>query len=146
MPCLAMLPSIKNIQRALAVAIPSALLVVAMPGAWDAAAGAGAASLAALVSALFIAATERLASGRGGGWWPGLVLGLALAMHPGAALWVVPVFVAVVVARPAPATEARRGEGRLPTVPLTLMAAPLIALVVLVVLWPSLWQMAVGLF
>lgn len=31
MPCLAMLPSIKNIQRALAVAIPSALLVVAMP-------------------------------------------------------------------------------------------------------------------
>ncbi len=121
--------------------LAAAALLALLPGALDGAAGAGAAAGAVLAIAALTAAMRRLETGQGGGLLPGIAWGLALAVHPGALFLLVPIFAAVAIARPpagAPSTDA--GALRLPSVPASTYAAPVVGLIVLVALWPALWS------
>ncbi|MCB9734293.1 MAG: hypothetical protein H6745_16980 [Deltaproteobacteria bacterium] len=121
----------------LAAGAAGALLV--MPGVLEAASAAGSAAVGLAAMALLMFATERCL--RGAAALPvGVAWGLALGCHPGAVFLLIPVFAAYIVARPAqgpPSTLS--GEGRLPTAPLGLLAAPVVGLVTLVAMWPALW-------
>ena len=118
-----------------------AVVFLALPGVWDAAAGATSSAVAAAAMVMLLLAVDRLGRGRGGGVAVGITLGLALAVHPAALFLLVPLFVTVAIARRAPREDGiPQGSAPLPAVPLSLFAAPVVALVVLVALWPSLWS------
>ncbi len=69
----------------------------------------------------------------------GLALGLCLGVHPFAVALAVTAFVAWAVARPPETRTFWDGHLRLPSAPVALFLVPVVALVVLVLLWPSLW-------
>lgn len=121
--------------------------LIGTPGLIDAALSAGHGASAILVSTLFALALERVARRRGGFLAQlalGLLVGLALAIHPSAlVLWPVILVAWALHARPSGGDTMPpppRGTLTLPAAPLLLFAVPLIALVVLVALWPALWN------
>ncbi len=125
------------------VAVVAAVGLLLQPGALDAAGASGYGAAAALTLALlFVAAVRLCGAERGGGVAIGAAWGLTLGVHPGAAFLIIPVFVAYAIARRSPARRRpdERGMLALPAAPVTLFAAPLIGLVVLVALWPALWD------
>ncbi|MGM0576762.1 MAG: hypothetical protein ACQEXJ_13615 [Myxococcota bacterium] len=116
-------------------------LVIVLPGALDAGTTAGAAATGALASALLLVTLDRLVRLRKGALAVGLAWGLALGVHPGALFLLVPVFAAVAVAwRPEEAPPRDPGLARLPTVPVLLLAAPVVGVLLLVAAWPTLWE------
>lgn len=116
------------------------LAYVTLPPIWEAAASAGYAASALLAGALFVAALERLLATGRGALTVGLAAGLALAVHPLAISLAVAVFVAWALVHRGE-RDRRAGDGTLalPAAPLTLFLVPLVALVALVAVWPSLW-------
>ncbi|MCB9728107.1 MAG: hypothetical protein H6746_06475 [Deltaproteobacteria bacterium] len=117
-----------------------AALLLAMPGALGSASTAGVAALGALVVALTLAAMERVARGRGA-IAAGLTLGLALGLHPAGVVLLLPLFaVAAAATRPRPRPSHEPGLLPLPPVPVSLFAAPAIALIVFVASWPAAWH------
>ncbi|MFT7580019.1 MAG: hypothetical protein ACI9MR_001686 [Myxococcota bacterium] len=116
-------------------------LVLLLPGVVDAGLGSGYAASGLLVGTAMVAATQRMLDG-GAAWPVGLAWGLCLGVHPGAILLIIPAFVAYALARPtrSASTSAPNGELTLPTIPLGLLLSPVLGLVLLVGLWPSLWS------
>lgn len=122
--------------------------LLAMPGVTDSALSGGHGAAALLVSALFAATLGRVLAGGGllAQLGLGLVMGLALGVHPLAwALYLV-VLIAWAIRPPAaaaPSSEAspavHSGTLPLPGAPVILFALPVIALVVLIAIWPALW-------
>lgn len=121
-----------------------------MPGFLDAGASAGHAASSLLAMTLFLVATQRLLDAGRGALLSGLALGLCLGVHPLHLVLVAVVFIAWAIARrpetgvtpttsgvSLPASEP--GRVRLPHAPLGLFLIPIVALVVLVALWPALW-------
>ncbi len=139
-------PSAGGLRRhGLLVGCVAAAALLATPGVVDAALSAGHGASAVLVSVLFLTTLERVLSRRAGvlGMLAlGGLVGLALGIHPMALVLYLVVLSAWAI-RVAPAPEARavaHGGLRLPSVPLLLLLLPVVALVVLVVLWPALWN------
>jgi hypothetical protein len=116
----------------------------ALPGFLDAGAAAGHAAASFLTMVLFLAATQRLLNTGRGSIWCGAALGLCLGVHPLHLALVAVVFIAWAIRR-RPDAEApgllgtEPGRVRLPSAPLGLFVIPIVALVVLIVIWPSLW-------
>ncbi len=121
--------------------VAGATLLLA-PGAILAGTAAGAGSTAALVMALHLLAAARLIRHGRGTLLAGLTLSLLLAVHPLALFLLVPLFVAVAIARrpTAEAPPAPPGHAPLPPVPLGLLALPVVAVAGLLLLWPILWS------
>ncbi len=118
-----------------------ALVLLALPAVWDAGAGATALARAAASMLALLTAVDRVGSGRGGGLALGLALGLTWLVHPGGLFLLIPALVAIAIAQGPAAREASQaGLAPLPTVPLTVFMAPVLALGVLVLAWPSLWS------
>ena len=118
-----------------------ALATLASAAALDAAGGAGAGAISALAMAALLMASRALLSKARGAIPLGLAWGLLFACHPGALFLVVPIFSAVAIAWThqeghAPSTAALR----LPAIPWTLLITPIIALGLLIALWPTLWS------
>lgn len=142
-----------------------AALVVLMPGALASASTAGAAALGALVTALVLLGIQRVVRG-GGALLASAAIGLALALHPVGITLLVPLFICAAIARPPHTTPghttpahsipAHSSSGHaalaraasapaagllpLPPVALTLFAAPLVAVLIFVLLWPAAWH------
>jgi hypothetical protein len=128
-----------------AAGLAAALATFASAAAMDAAGGAGAGAIAAAAMMAFILSTQRLLSGRGGAVPVGVSWGCLLACHPGALFLLVPLFVAVAIAwrsdTAGPAERVDQGTSlALPPIPLTLLAVPVVGLITLIVLWPTLWS------
>lgn len=116
-----------------------ALGALGLNGFFDAAASAGSAASAFLAMSLFLVALERLVETGRGTLLVGATLGLTLGVHPFAVALVVVVFCAWAIRRGSgvyPST----GQLPLPSAPLGLFAIPVVALVVLVLIWPALWN------
>lgn len=122
------------------LAIVSVVVLLAMPTALQSAASSGAAAAGIAAMACWLAAM-RLATGGGRVGWPvGIACGLCLAVHPGASVLLISVFVAWAVARRTQGDAAADGgEAPLPSAPVGLYLAPILAVATLVLLWPSLW-------
>jgi hypothetical protein len=127
-------------QRPLLAGVAIAI-VLATPGVIDAAASAGHGASAILVMALTFVLLERaLQTGSllaiGG---LGIAMGLTLGVHPmGLVMWVVALVAWAIRQR---ATTIGDTTGlRLPTVPLAMLLLPIVALVVLIAIWPALWN------
>jgi hypothetical protein len=123
----------------------AALATLASSAALDAAAGAGAGAIAAAAMMAFLFSTQRMLTKKGGAIPVGVSWGLLLACHPGALFLLVPLFVAVAIAwRIGTAPSSGRYDIAstlpLPAIPLTLLAVPVVGLIVLIALWPSLWS------
>jgi len=136
-------------RHGLLVAGMAVALLLATPGVVDAALSAGHGASAVLVSVLFLVTLDRVLEQRAGFLGQlalGAVMGLALGIHPMALILYVVVLVAWAVRQAAPlepppaAAAATPGVLRLPSVPFLLLLLPVIALVVLVALWPALWS------
>lgn len=116
----------------------------ALPGFLDAGAAAGHAAAGFLTMALFLAATQRLLTTGRGSLLCGVALGLCLGVHPLHLALVAVVFIAWAIRR-RPEVEApgrlgtEPGRVRLPSAPLGLFVIPIVALAVLILIWPSLW-------
>jgi hypothetical protein len=128
-----------------AAGLSAALATLASTAALDAAGGAGASAVAAAAMMAFLISTQRLLSRRGGATPVGLSWGLLLACHPGALFLLVPLFVAVAIAwrseSPRPAERFDDASTlSLPPIPIALLGAPVIGLLVLIALWPTLWS------
>ena len=137
--------------RVLALLGPALLLTLPGVGATAAASGPGATAAALLAMTLLVLAVEHLAPPptgasapppRGGALAVAAAWALTFGLHPGAAVLLVPVFVAFALARapsaPAP-PSVPAGLLRLPLAPLGLFLVPLVGLLLLVALWPALW-------
>ena len=130
-----------------AIALVGGLL--GLPGLVDAAASAGHGAASVLAMTLFVLGLERLLRTGGVAIHLGLgaALGLLLGVHPGALALVLVAFVAWAIHQPpdvAPAAPGvppdAPGTLPLPRVPLLLLALPVVALVVLIAIWPALWS------
>lgn len=128
-------------------------MLVGTPGVVDAAASAGHGAASVLAMTLFVLALERLLRTGGVAIHLGLgtALGLLLGLHPGTLALVAAIFVAWAIrhraeapaaddAGPPAATVHWAGTLPLPKVPALLLLVPLVALIVLVALWPALWS------
>lgn len=122
-----------------------AVTLLTLPGALDAALSAGYGASAALVMALALVTLERLVATGRGSLGLGLLLGLALGIHPFAIALTIPIFIAWAL-RPGAGTSVDPSPGPtpgqlvLPSAPVLLYLVPVLALVVLVALWPALWN------
>lgn len=113
----------------------------ALPGFLDAGAAAGHAAAGFLTMALFLAATQRLLTTGRGSLLCGVALGLCLGVHPLHLALVAVVFIAWAIRR-RPELETfgtEPGRVRLPSAPLGLFVIPIVAIAVLIAIWPSLW-------
>jgi len=122
--------------------IVGAAATLGTAGALDAAGGSGAAAVAAFSMAALLVACQRLVDGRGGALPIGVAWGALLACHPAGLFLVVPIFAAVAIAWPA--TPSAGGAENptamaLPGIPPLLLATPVVAVGLLVALWPALW-------
>lgn len=121
-------------------------LLLGSPGFIDAAAAAGHGAASVLAMTLFLLALERLLVTGGVAIHLGLAaaLGLLLGLHPGTLALVVAMFVAWAIRHRADAPQAppdaTDGTLRLPRVPVLLLMVPVIALLVLIAIWPALWS------
>lgn len=108
------------------------------PLSFDIALGSVAGATAAFAMSLLLWSLRALQKGHSP-LWVGGAWGLCLASHPATIWLIIPVF--IVAARALP-TETQAGAGQLPLprVPLTLLAVPGVGLMVLVLVWPALWQ------
>lgn len=130
-----------GLRRRGAVSLVAPALVVLMPGALDASVSGGAGASAVLVTTALVLAAERLARTARGAVVVAVLVGLAAAVHPFALSLVVPVFVAYAIARePRPDGGATGSSLPLPSAPLGLYLLPIVAVVVLVAVWPALWS------
>lgn len=119
----------------------------ALPGFLDAGAAAGHAASSFLTIVLFLAATQRLLETGRGSLLCGVALGLCLGVHPLHLALVAVVFIAWAIRRrptlDAPGASSplgpEPGRVRLPSAPLGLFVIPIVAIVVLIAIWPSLW-------
>lgn len=119
----------------------------ALPGFLDAGAAAGHAAASFLSMVLFLAATQRLLRTGRGSMLCGAALGLCLGVHPLHLTLVAVVFIAwaiqrrpnLDVAEAAGRLQSEPGRVRLPSAPLGLFVIPIVAIVVLIAIWPSLW-------
>jgi hypothetical protein len=122
-----------------------ALAILTMPGALDAALSGGYGASATLVMALFLVTLERLVTTGRGSLTLAVLLGLALGIHPFAVALTAPIFIAWAL-RPGPASPTASSPApspgllSLPSAPVLLYLVPVIALIVLVLLWPALWN------
>ena len=124
-----------------AAAVVAGLVLVSMPGVLASAASAGAAAAGVFAMACWLAAMHAGVIRRGWAWPIGVACGLCLAVHPGASVLLIAVFVAwAVQRRAAPDTPPDGGEAPLPGAPVGLYLVPLVAIATLVILWPSLWS------
>jgi len=108
-------------------------------GFLDAGASAGYAASSVLAMTLLLASLERLVATGRGAIWVGASLGLCLAVHPLCLALVAAVFIAWAIRRRGPTQDERTGLLALPSAPIGLFLVPLVALVVLVAIWPTLW-------
>jgi hypothetical protein len=110
---------------------------------------AGAAATSCLAMTLLLLALKGLRH-RTSPLWVGVAWGLTLAVHPATVWFLIAIFVlAAMTYRGESEAEMGRGQGtlRLPMVPLTLFMVPVAAVLVLVLVWPSLWKdTSTGLF
>ena len=111
-----------------------------MPGALAAATGSGAMAVTALSSAILLLAMLRFRETKGGALAVGVAWGLCLACHPGALWLVIPIFVATAIHRTPTSAPKRGGLLALPEVPISLLLVPIVGLLFLVALWPTLWS------
>jgi hypothetical protein len=112
----------------------------------EAAAGAGAAALMIAVSTLMARTAQSLSRAPESLWSLGLVWGLAILLHPALIALGVPIFAlgARAYARDKPAAPGRAGDEALPSVPLSLLASPVVALATVLALWTGLGPGAGG--
>ncbi len=118
------------------------IIVLATPGVIDAAASAGHGAAAILVMALSFVLLERALTTGGllaiAGL--GVAMGLTLGVHPmGLVMWVV-ALIAWAIRHPSEVRDEATTSMRLPSVPLVMLLLPIVALVVLVAIWPALWN------
>ncbi len=106
----------------------------------DAGASAGYAASSVLVMTLLIASLERLLTSGRGSIWVGVSLGLCLAVHPLCLALVAAVFAIWAIRRRGPTHVERSGLLALPSAPIGLFLIPIVALVVLIAVWPTLWN------
>lgn len=125
----------------------AAAVMLLLPGSLDAAGGAGSAALGALLSAALAAIVHRMTFRRKGELFLllGLVLGLLFGWHPGTFFLLIPFYAAIAIGRPYEVEDfedERPGDGELPLpqVPLGIFAAPVLGLIILVLLFPPLWE------
>ncbi|MDP6942512.1 MAG: hypothetical protein QF464_00050 [Myxococcota bacterium] len=111
---------------------------LASAAALDAAGGASAAAVAALSMAGLLWALQRLVQRRRGALVVGVIWGMLLAYHPGALFLVVPIFATVAIAWQG-SSGSRPGALSLPAIPPALLVTPVIAVLVLIAIWPTLW-------
>jgi hypothetical protein len=115
------------------------LSLLVLPGAAHAPASVGTAAMACTGISLLLAGIERARRGRGGlclavGW------AILLGCHPGTFFLVIPCFVGVAICTPRTHPPVASGSLALPAVsPLTL-GFPVVAVVLLVLAWPVLWE------
>ncbi len=105
-------------------------------------AAVGAAALSCLVMALLLIAFKALEEGRSP-LWVGLAWGLNLAVHPATVWFLIPIFILaarIYAAKEQPKSSPRPGRIALPSVPVTLLFVPVVALCVLAIMWPALWK------
>ncbi len=130
----------RHLQLGVPAVLLGAALVLVMPGALASASTAGAAALGALIVALVLLGIQRVVRGRGA-LLAGAAIGLALALHPVGITLLVPLFICAAIAqRPRAAPAFGVGLLPLPPVALTLFAAPVVAALVFVLLWPAAWH------
>jgi hypothetical protein len=92
------------------------------------------------VSTLMALGLEALARAPGNLWRLGVIWGLAILSHPALVCLGVPIFAlgARAYSRKWPGPPARTGDAALPSVPLSLLASPVVALATVLGLWPGL--------
>ncbi len=136
------------------------LTLAALPGTLQAATAAGYGAAGVLASAALLAAVRwlRVRPGLASGLAAGAALGLGWGVHPGAFALTLPVFVVLALAGRPTEDQPEEAPGSLgdepgqdvggpvagtlalPWVPVTGLAIPVVALVVLVATWPALWS------
>ena len=121
-------------------------LCIATSAVWSSATAAGSASLSCLVITFFLIALKWMRKGRTP-LWLGAAWGLTLAIHPATVWFLIPIFIVGAMAyraeddvKPSP----RPGRLRLPEVPVTLFAVPVVAIALLTAIWPMLWKDTFG--
>jgi hypothetical protein len=124
-------------------------LLAVTPSTYYFASSAGAAATSCLAMTLLLLSLKGLRQ-KASPLWVGGAWGLSLAVHPATVWFLIPIFILSAMAyrrMEEVETSGYRGTLHLPTVPLSLFLVPVVALLVLVAVWPSLWKdTSTGLF
>ena len=128
--------------RSIMQGVVAVVALLLMPGALDAARGVGAETVSCALMAWHLWAVRRAFQDQGGYLWVGVSWGCVLACHPIAIWLVIPLCIGYAAAY-RPDTSASSSESAhipLPSIRLGFIAQLVVALMLLVLLWPSLWH------
>jgi len=105
-------------------------------------AAAGNAAISVLAMTLLLIALKVMEEGRSP-LWVGVAWGLSLAVHPATVWFLIPIFILgarMYAAHQEQEPSNQAGRVTLPGVPVTLFMVPLVAVLVIALVWPSLWR------